>query len=68
MGYTRGDEAQADELGFAFYTRAGWDPNHFADFFQQMIDLGYDKTPEVFRVDLAKRTSTWVSGPDFAAH
>ena len=22
----------------------------------------------VFRVDLAKRTSTWVSGPDFAAH
>jgi hypothetical protein len=22
----------------------------------------------VFRVDLAKRTSTWVSGPDFASH
>jgi hypothetical protein len=22
----------------------------------------------VFRVDLAKRTSTWVSGPDFAPH
>jgi predicted Zn-dependent protease len=47
MGFTRSDEAQADELGFAFYTRGGWDPTHFADFFQQMIDLGYDKTPEI---------------------
>jgi predicted Zn-dependent protease len=46
MGYTRADEAQADELGFMFYTRAGWDPAHFGDFFQRMIDLGYDKTPE----------------------
>src|SRR3954451_24863023 len=24
MGFTRGDEAQADEFGFKFYTRAGW--------------------------------------------
>ena len=45
MGFTRGDEAQADEWGFQFYTRAGWDPDHFGDFFQTMIDLGYDKTP-----------------------
>jgi predicted Zn-dependent protease len=47
MGYTRKDEAQADELGFAFYTRAGWNPKKFGDFFQQMIDLGYDTTPEI---------------------
>jgi len=43
MGFTRGDEAQADEFGFKFYTRAGWDPNHFADFFKDMIAAGYDK-------------------------
>jgi predicted Zn-dependent protease len=42
LGYTRKDEAQADELGFTFYTHAGWDPNHFADFFQQLIDKGLD--------------------------
>jgi predicted Zn-dependent protease len=46
MGFTRGDEDEADKYGFSFYIRAGWDPNHFADFFQRMIDLGYDKTPE----------------------
>jgi predicted Zn-dependent protease len=45
MGFTRSDEAQADEYGFDFYVRAGWDPNHFADFFQRMIDMGYDTTP-----------------------
>jgi predicted Zn-dependent protease len=46
MGYTRSDEANADELGFVFYTRAGWDPDHFGDFFQQLIDKGMDTTPE----------------------
>jgi predicted Zn-dependent protease len=45
MGFTRKDEAEADKLGFIFYTRAGWDPNKFGDFFQAMIDKGYDKTP-----------------------
>jgi predicted Zn-dependent protease len=45
MGFTRKDEAQADQFGFLFYSHAGWDPNHFGDFFQHMIDLGYDKTP-----------------------
>jgi len=45
MGFTRGDEAQADELGFHFYVIAGWDPNHFGNFFKQMIAAGYDKTP-----------------------
>jgi predicted Zn-dependent protease len=47
QGYTRSDEAEADELGFAFYTRAGWDPDHFGDFFQAMVDAGYDTTPEL---------------------
>lgn len=47
MGFTRKDEAQADELGFIFYTRAGWNPKKFGDFFQQMIDMGYDTTPEM---------------------
>lgn len=42
MGFTRKDEAEADELGFEFYVRAGWDPDRFGDFFQQMIDQGYD--------------------------
>ena len=45
MGFTRKDEAEADKLGFDFYTRAGWDPDRFGDFFQSMIDAGYDKTP-----------------------
>jgi predicted Zn-dependent protease len=45
MGYTRKDEAEADKLGFDFYTRGGWDPNKFDDFFQHMIDKGLDATP-----------------------
>jgi predicted Zn-dependent protease len=47
MGYTRKDESQADKYGFDFYVHAGWDPKQFGAFFQQMIDLGYDKTPEI---------------------
>jgi predicted Zn-dependent protease len=47
MSYTRGDEAEADSLGFAFYCHAGWDPQHFGDFFQYLIDKGYDTTPEL---------------------
>jgi predicted Zn-dependent protease len=47
MGFTRDDEDEADQLGFAFYTHAGWDPKQFAGFFQAMIDMGYDKTPEI---------------------
>jgi predicted Zn-dependent protease len=45
LSFTRGDEAEADKWGFQFYSRAGWDPHHFADFFQKMINLGYDVTP-----------------------
>lgn len=63
MGYTRRDEAEADDLGFEFYTRAGWNPNRFDDFFQKMIDKGYDTTPEMMsdhpslksRVDSSKQ-------------
>lgn len=47
MGFTRADEAEADELGFDFYVRAGWDPQHFSGFFQQLIEKGHDTTPEV---------------------
>lgn len=67
MGYTRGDERQADDMGYSFYVRAGWDPAQFDAFFKQMIKMGYDKTPELMsdhpslasRVDAAdKRTAT----------
>lgn len=47
MGYTRSDEREADDMGFDFYVRGGWDPAHFTDFFTQMIQKGYDKTPEM---------------------
>jgi predicted Zn-dependent protease len=47
QGYTRGDEDEADKYGFSFYIRAGWDPDHFADFFKRMIAMGYDKSPEM---------------------
>ena len=47
MSFTRKDETEADAMGFQFYTRAGWDPNKFGDFFQTMIDKGYDKGNEM---------------------
>ncbi len=43
-GFTRGDEAEADKLGYEFYVRAGYNPDRFGDFFQQMIDKGFDKS------------------------
>ena len=46
MSFTRKDENEADRVGFQFYTRAGWEPAKFDDFFQTMIDKGYDKTSE----------------------
>jgi predicted Zn-dependent protease len=63
MGYTRKDEAQADEYGFHFHEQAGWDPNKFGDFFKHMIDMGYDKGPDYLsdhpslksRLDLARQ-------------
>lgn len=47
LGFTRDDEYEADKYGFRFYVRAGWDPDRFADFFKQMIEKGYDTTPEI---------------------
>ncbi len=47
LSFTREDEAQADEYGFAFYWRSGWDPKHFGDFFQQLVDAGLDTQPEM---------------------
>lgn len=47
MSFTREDETEADKMGFAFYVRAGWEPENFDDFFQEMIEKGYDKTPEM---------------------
>jgi predicted Zn-dependent protease len=66
MSYTRADEAQADQLGFQFYAHAGWDPAKFDDFFQTMIDKGYDKTPAMMsdhptlasRVEAAKKRAS----------
>ncbi len=63
MGFTRQDEDEADKYGFYFFMMGGWDPNRFADFFKRMIDMGYDKTPEIAsdhpslanRVENAKR-------------
>jgi predicted Zn-dependent protease len=60
MGFTRQDVAQADKVGFKFYTQAGWDPAKFADFFKYMIDKGYDTTPEMLsdHPSLANRVKT----------
>jgi predicted Zn-dependent protease len=63
LGFGRKDENEADKWGFQFYCHAGWDPDHFGDFFQQMVDKGYDTTPELAsshpllrdRVENAKR-------------
>jgi predicted Zn-dependent protease len=59
MGFTRKDENEADKWGFYFYTRAGWDPQHYADFFKHMIEKGYDTTPEFLsdHPSLANRVS-----------
>jgi beta-barrel assembly-enhancing protease len=46
LGFTRDDEAEADKYGFQFYCQAGWDPARFGDFFQSLVDKGYDTTPE----------------------
>ncbi len=74
MGFTREDEAQADQTGFHFYCLAGWDPNAFGDFFQTMIDKGYDTTPEkasdhptlASRVKIAHERAAKL--PDLGAH
>lgn len=64
--FSRGDETQADQYGFKFYTRAGWDPQKFGDFFQSLIQKGGDSTPEILsdhpslarRVEVAKKEAS----------
>lgn len=50
MGFTRGDEGQADEYGQQFYAMAGWDPQRFGDFFrimkQKVGDVSSDLTSD----------------------
>ena len=43
LGFSRDEEFEADELGFDFYVRAGYDPAQFPGFFETMIERGYDK-------------------------
>ncbi len=40
LSFGRENEREADELGFQFYVRAGYDPDKFADFFKTMIEEG----------------------------
>ena len=42
LSFGRENEREPDELGFRFYVRAGYDPDQFAGFFQNMIDQGLD--------------------------
>lgn len=66
MGFTRGDEAEADKIGFGIYARSGWDPARFGDFFQHMIDKGYDTTPE-YLSDHPKLSNRVQSAKQYAA-
>jgi predicted Zn-dependent protease len=70
LKFTRHDEAEADEYGMAFYWHAGWDPKHFGDFFQQLVDAGLDTTPEFMsdhptlksRVEIANQRARKLAG------
>ncbi len=41
MSFGREAEREADELGFEFYVRAGYDPEKFSDFFKNLISQGH---------------------------
>lgn len=47
MGFTRGDESEADKFGFHFYCNAGWDPDQFGGFFQTLVDKGMDSSSAI---------------------
>jgi len=77
--FTSKDENEADKFGFMIYTRAGWDPNKFGDFFQHLIDAGNSataggdhpplgervKNAERRRDELGPKAKTWTK-PDTA--
>ncbi len=50
LKYSRDDETQADELGFRFMTKAGWDPHQMIPLFHMLDNLtaqsGGGKTPD----------------------
>jgi len=37
--FSRGDESEADHLGFDFYVRAGYHPDQFASFFRTLLEV-----------------------------
>jgi predicted Zn-dependent protease len=37
--FSRDDESEADHLGFDFYVRAGYEPEHFASFFETLLKV-----------------------------
>ena len=39
LKYSRDDETQADELGFRYMTKAGWDPHQMLDLFKMLDGL-----------------------------
>lgn len=38
-GFSRGDETEADKIGFDFYVGSGWHPDRFADFFRTILKV-----------------------------
>lgn len=67
--FTSADENQADKFGFQIYSRAGWDPGHFGDFFERLIkekgidpNAGGDHPPLGERVKNAERRQSELPG------
>ncbi len=46
LNYSRGDESEADEVGFRYFTAAGYDPGAMASFFRKMKTKGGRGGPE----------------------
>lgn len=74
-GFSREAEAEADEVGFRFYTRAGWDPQRFGDFFKTMakqvgkqgVNPASSHPTLASRVEAAERRARQL-GPDARAY
>jgi predicted Zn-dependent protease len=46
LSYSRGDEGQSDEVGFRYYTAAGYAPDAMASFFRKMAAKGGGRGPQ----------------------